>query len=288
MTADTLPRPLVETQWLQEHLDDPALVVVECSVIMQPTTDSYSFVSGEADWRREHIPGATFIDILGDLVDREHHLPLMMPTAAQFADVVGRHGIDNGCAVVIYDRGNHAWAARLWLMFRHFGHDRVAVLDGGWQKWAAEGRPASSGLAQRPPAQFRARPDPRWIADRDEVLAAIEREDVCLIHALSPEEFRGEEARYARPGRIRNSVNVFCQSLIDPETHAFHDAQTLRARFRDALPQGAERCIAYCGGGIAACSDALAMAAIGIDDVAVYDGSLSEWTADPDLPMDVG
>ena len=126
------------------------------------------------------------------------------------------------------------------------------------------------------------------MADKNEVVKALQDDSVALIHALSPEEFTGVSSRYDRPGRIPGSDNVFCQSLIDPDTHAYLPPQRLRAIFEDTAALGADKVITYCGGGIAASSDALALTLLGKDNVAVYDGSLNEWTLDPDLPLETG
>ena len=126
------------------------------------------------------------------------------------------------------------------------------------------------------------------MADKEEVLRALDDEHVSLIHALSPEEFQGTASRSKRPGRIPGSDNVFCQDLIDPATHAYLPPERLRQIFDATAAAGADKVITYCGGGIAASSDALALASIGKTNVAVYDGSLNEWTLDPDLPMETG
>jgi thiosulfate/3-mercaptopyruvate sulfurtransferase len=181
------------------------------------------------------------------------------------------------------------WAARLWWMLRAFGFERAAVLNGGWKKWTAEHRPLAAGSeVSWPPARFTARLQAGRIANWEQVRAAIGDSGARLVHALSADEFAGRVTRVSRPGHIPNSVNVPAGSLVDPATHAYLDAEALRAKFAEVGALGGKRVITYCGGGIAACSDALALTVLGVDNVAVYDGSLVEWSARPELPLETG
>lgn len=283
-----LPGKLVGTDWLEQNLRDPRLRILDCTVVMQADNDGYRFLSGRDEYDREHIPGSVFVDVLNDLADADNAVPMMMPPAAEVAELMADKGVGTGTGVVLYDRGNHAWAARTWWTLRACGFDNAAVLDGGWQKWRREGRPVSAQPGSYPRGDFTPDPRPELVADKEEVRAALERDDVTLIHALSPEEFRGETCRYSRPGRIPASENVFCQSLVDPDTGAYLPQDDLREKFAATRAPAAKRIITYCGGGIAASSDAFVLALLGYDNVAVYDGSLSEWTADGDLPMETG
>lgn len=289
MEKPELPTPLVSTAWLDQHLDAADLRVIDCSVVMRPTDDgSYTFAAGADEWRAGHIPGSVFVDVLRDLAAPDTPLPMMMPAPEEFGRYMARAGVSDDSRVVLYDRSNHAWAARVWWMLRYCGFRRAAVLDGGWNKWAAEGRPVSTGQSSYPEGELTLDVDPRLFADKAEVSASIQAEGTCLINALSPEEHRGETSRFARSGRIAGSENVYCQSLVDPATHAFLSPDELRDRFASAGALAADRTITYCGAGIAASSDALALTLLGHENVAVYDGSLAEWTGDPDAPMETG
>jgi thiosulfate/3-mercaptopyruvate sulfurtransferase len=283
---------LVETGWLADHLADPDVRVLECTVYLHPAADvagGYRVESGRARWAQGHIPGAGFADLHEELSDRSSPLRFMMPPAAQFAEAMGRSGVGDGVRVVLYDRFVNMWAARVWWMLRAFGFDAAAVLDGGWRKWTREGRPVATDDGARPPRAFTARPRPALVADKAGVLAALGDERACVLNALTDEQHRGTGGvTYGRPGRIAGSVNVAARGLVDPETHAYLPADALRARFAAVGALDAGRVITYCGGGIAASSDAFALALLGRDDVAVYDASLSEWAADPGLPMERG
>jgi thiosulfate/3-mercaptopyruvate sulfurtransferase len=282
---------LVETDWLAQHLDDPNLLVLECTVFLHPADvpGGFRVESGRAAWAEGHIPGAGFADLPGELSDRQSRLRFMMPPAAQFAEAMGRYGVGDGVRVILYDRFVNMWAARIWWMLRAFGFDAAAVLNGGWKKWTLEGRPVTADVCLRQPRRFTSHPRPELIADKAGVLAALGSERACVLNALTEEQHRGTGGvDYGRPGRIAGTRNVPARELVDPRTHAYLPLDTLRAKFAAAGALDAGRVVTYCGGGIAASSDALVLALLGRDDVAVYDASLSEWAADPTLPMETG
>src|SRR5690606_198990 len=184
-----LPSPLVETEWLARHLDAPTLRILDCSVVMIPTADgSYAFRPGREEWEQGHIPGSVFVDVMGELADKQSPLPMMMPPYEAFADALGAHGVGDGTHVVLYDRGNHAWAARVWWMLRAAGFDAAAVLNGGFRKWQADGRPISRERSSYPPSRFTPRPRPDLFATREDVLRAIRTGSARVVNALSPEE----------------------------------------------------------------------------------------------------
>jgi thiosulfate/3-mercaptopyruvate sulfurtransferase len=279
---------LVETGWLQDHLDDPDLRVFDCTVFLRPIEGGVRPESGRAAWEQGHIPRAGFADLLADLSDRNTRLPIMMPPAEQFAEAMSRYGVGDEHRVVLYDAGMNTWAARLWWMLRAFGFERAAVLNGGLHKWKLEGRPVVAGAEPSyPPARFTPRPQPGRIVDKQAVRAAMSDARTRIVNALSADEHAGRVTRVARPGHIPSSVNVPAGSLVDPNTHAYLSPEQLRLRFTQAGALDRSRVITYCGGGIAACSDALALTLLGVNDVAVYDGSLVEWSADPTLPLEV-
>lgn len=281
------PQYLVETSWLQQHLSDPDLRVLDCTVYLRPVEGGVRPESGRADWARGHVPGSVFADLLGDLCDRNTSLPVMMPPAEQFAAAMSRYGVGDEHRVVLYDAGNNSWAARVWWMFRAFGFERAAVLNGGWKKWLAEGRPVSTEAAVYPPAHVTARAQPGRIVSKAEVRAAMADAGTCLVNALSAEEHSGKVTRVARPGHIPGSVNVPAGSLVDPATNAYLSPEQLQSRFAQvgALNRGCV--VTYCGGGIAASSAAFALSLLGVKNVALYDGSMAEWAADPQMPLEV-
>lgn len=287
MNPSPLPM-LVDTGWLDAHLDQADLRVLDCSVSLVPVEGGVRLESGRAAWEACHIPGSGFADLMQDLSDTQSRLPMMMPPAAQFAATMGRLGVGPGTRVVLYDTGNHTWATRVWWMLRAMGFDEAAVLDGGLAKWKVEGRRLAVELPNHPAAAFVAWPRPDLFVDRDVVRGALGSAQVRLINALSADEHAGRVSRTARPGRIPGSGNVPASSLIDPATGAFLPLDQLRALLQEAGALEAPRVIAYCGGGIAATSVAFTLARLGVPDIAVYDGSLVDWSADPLLPMETG
>jgi thiosulfate/3-mercaptopyruvate sulfurtransferase len=284
-TALETPAPmdtLVTAEWLSEHLDDPDLVVLDCTVrVDMEEGGGFQISSGQADYDGGHIPSAGFADLMGDLSDGDSPLRFSVPTPEQFAAAMGALGVGDDSRVVLYDAGGSAWAARVWWMLRWVGFDRAALLDGGLGAWTAEERPLSIEPVSRQARQLTVAPRPELIAGRDEVLAAIDNEAVWLIDALPEESYRGEMTLYDRPGHIPGATNIPAFALLDEsgryrphdELDAMHD------RNRDT------RAITYCGGGISASSNAFIMTRLGFTDVAVYTASLQEWAADPALPL---
>ena len=284
------PQYLVETDWLAQHLDDPGVRVIECTVYLHPKPEGgFRAESGREKWAESHIPGAGFADLIHDLSDRTSSLNYMMPPAAQFAEAMGRYGVGDGVRVVLYDRAVNMWAARVWWMLRAFGFDDAAVLNGGFKKWTVEGRPVAADAGARPARRFTAEPRPDLMVDKHAVLAGVGDRATCLLNALTPEQHAGTGGvAYGRAGRIAGSRNVAARDLVDPATHAYLAPETLRQKFAASGALDAGRVITYCGGGIAASSDAFVLTLLGKDDVAVYDASLSEWANDPSLPMETG
>ena len=285
-TEQKMPRPLVETSWLAERLDDPALRILDCSVMMEISDQGdRKYGSGRAAWDKAHIPGSAFVDILTDLGPRNSPaVPLMCPLP-DFADAMESFGIGDGNQIVLYDRTNHAWAACVWWMLRVCGVD-AAVLNGGWQKWVAEGRDVSSRFADYPRGSLTVRQRPELIATKQQVVAALSDEKTTIINALSADEHSGRVIRFPRAGRIAGSVHVDCEWLTSPDTHTLLPAPQLREVFDSANVPAGDSTITYCGGGVAASLDALALTLLGQHNVAVYHGSMTEWAADPKLPME--
>jgi thiosulfate/3-mercaptopyruvate sulfurtransferase len=281
------PHFLVGTDWLEAHLGDAGLRVIDCRIDMLPAEGGgLRFVPAKSAWKEEHIPGATFVDFHEDLSDREHSLLFMLPSAQQFGEVMSRHGVGDGTRVVLYDGFMNAWAARLWWMLRTYGFDDAAVLNGGWHKWKKEGRQTSAEEPKPPIAKFEAIRHRDCFVTSHEVLRGIGDPKTCLVDALTPDHYAGQVSFYARRGHIKSAVNVPFVSVVDPETQAYLPADVLRSQLESVGATAAPRVVTYCGSGIAASSIAFALSLLGHDDVAIYDGSLSEWTTDPSMPME--
>lgn len=284
------PEFLIDTETLERQLGDADLRVFDCTtnLIPDPKT-TYLAVPARAEFEKGHIPGAQFIDLQADLSDQSQRLRFMLPSAEAFAAAMSRFGVDQGTRVVLYSTANPWWATRVWWLLRVFGFDNAAILDGGWQKWSREGRPAETGPANpRPSGHFVVREQRPLMVGKDEVLRAIGDGGVCTLNALMPEQHAGSGGNsYGRPGRIKGSVNLPAAHLLDPVTNAVLPPDELRRRF-DKVGAFGKQVINYCGGGIAASADAFALVMLGHPDVKLYDASMSEWAIDPALPMETG
>lgn len=282
-------RGLVSTEWLADNLDDPALRVFDVTVHLRPANPGpYTIESGRADYEAGHIPGAAFLDIGRDLSDPDSKLNFTHLPAARLAQALGAAGVGQGSRVVAYSTSTPMWATRFWWMLRAAGFDEAAVLDGGFARWTAEGRPTEAGTRSYPAASLALTDRPGAWADKAAVLAAIGDGGVCTINALAPSVHSGESStNYGRKGHIKGSANVPYAALTD-ETGRYRSDDDLRALFEAVGAFGKPRAICYCGGGISATMDALALTRLGHPSVAVYDGSMSEWVRDPELPMETG
>ena len=280
---------LVSTAWLAERLGDPDLRVFDVTVHLRPATSGpYRIESGRADYEAAHIPGAAFLDLAGDLSDPDAPTSFTMPSLQRFARTLAANGVGRGSRVIAYSTTTPMWATRLWWMLRASGFDDVAVLDGGFAKWKTEGRAAEAGARRYPPADLSLVARPGAWADKQAVLEAIGDGDVCTINALSPSVHSGESAtNYGRKGHIKGSRNVPYAALLNADG-TYRNAGELRGLFEAVGALERPRVICYCGGGISATMDALALALLGHPSVAVYDGSMAEWSRDPGLPMETG
>jgi thiosulfate/3-mercaptopyruvate sulfurtransferase len=288
------PKALISTDDLARALGRGDLRVYDCTTNLEPTPpgseDPYLPVAGRDGFAAAHIPGADFLDLQGEFSDQGTRLRFMMPPVAQLEAAFGRHGLGNDARVVLYSVGTMMWATRFWWMLKALGFDGAAVLDGGFDKWRAEGRPIESGLPRGyPPAIFHAHPRPGRFLDKHAVLAATTDGNAVIVNALGPQFHRGlEPSRYGRPGRIPGSVNVPAASLVDPQSKAFVPLADAAARFGAAGVARDKRVVAYCGGGISATLDLFVLHQLGFDDLTLYDGSMGEWAKDTALPIETG
>ena len=286
MTGPLLTAPLVSTQWLADHLGADDLVVLDATVLpyVQPNGRP-GYLSGHEQYIIDgHIPGAVFADLTEVFSDVDGSYPFTKPSVAQFEAAAASVGVSNGTTVVVYDNVVGQWASRVWWLFRAFGYDNVAVLDGGLVKWRAEERETDIGHVEPTAATFTAVERPELWVDKAFVESVVAGDaDATLVCGLPPAEFSGEAGHRARLGHIPGSVSAPAGRLVSRETNAYLDEDALRATFAPVL--GDERIVTYCAGGIAAASDALALTLLGHRNVAIYDGSLNEWSADVSSPL---
>ncbi len=285
------PEFLVSTDWLAEHLADADVRVFETTVFLHNVEGGGRRAeSGRSAYETGHIPGSGFLDLQVDFSDNDQAYRFMMPSPAAFAEAAGRHGISDTSTLVLYDRLGSQWAARFWWMFRSMGGRNAVVLDGGLRRWTAEGRATSTDPATYGPASFSPTADPARFADLAEVKEFIESGTGggrCLINALGRDQHSGADggSGYGRAGHIPGATNVPSGELTDSDTGLFRPPDELAALFEGAGADRAQRIVTYCGGGIAASNDAFILAMLGYENVAVYDASMSEYAADPSLPL---
>ncbi len=275
---------LVSVQWLAEHLGDPDLVVLDTTVLVQQDENGkFSSASAHSEYQAGHIPTAAYADLLGALSDKNSSMEFVMPPPEQFRDAMGKLGVGNDSRVVLYSANYPAWAARLWWMLRWAGFDQVAILDGGLKAWVAEGQPLSVKPATYPEREFNLSLRPNVIADQDEVLAAIYNNEVSIIDTMNDAHYNGQFTMYDRLGHITSATNMPSTNLVDESGYfrSYDELDMMHDGDRNA------RAITYCGGGVAASTVAFTMYRLGYSDVAVYMGSLQEWTKNPENPMTV-
>jgi len=236
---------LITTEQLASELGADDLVVLDCTIFLRMGDNGYVSESGRENFAHGHIPGAAFADLNDALVDTTSELRFAVPTPGHFAAAMEGLGVADGQRVVLYDENNAMWAARVWFMLRWIGFDNAALLDGGLKAWKAEGRELESGNPSTTPARagsLTVNVRPSLIADKTEVLAAIDDGATCLIDALPSPVFSGDVQPYARPGHIPGAVNVPSVAMLDAESGRFRPADEIRAMLP---PRPDARTVAY-------------------------------------------
>lgn len=269
-TAD----PLVTTDWLAAHLNDPTVRILDASFKMPGVLPL-----PKDDYLAAHIPGAVFFDV--DAVsDHANPLPHMFPSAEQFGRDVGALGIGNEDTVVVYDAGGWVAGPRAWWMFLSYGHDKVRVLDGGLKKWRAEGRAVESGAVTPRPATFKAGFDARRVRTMQQMVANLKSAAEQVVDARARDRFEGSVAEPRpglRSGHIPGSRSLPYGSLFDPATGTMKSPAELRAAFSGAGVKLDAPVVTSCGSGVSAAVLTFALYRLGMENPALYDGSWSEW-----------
>jgi thiosulfate/3-mercaptopyruvate sulfurtransferase len=279
------PEALVSTDWLARHLDAPDVRIVDATYILPPTTRS-----ARKEYEERHIPGAVHFDI-DDIANSDDPLPHMLPSPEKFSSRVRKLGLGDGSRIVVYDTHGMMSAARVWWMFRVFGHGDVAVLDGGLPKWLKEGRLVEDKTPMPRDRHFTARMNQFLVRDLDQVRRALDKKREQVVDARSAGRFRGvdpEPRQGLRGGHMPGALNVPYTSLLDPDAKTFLPAERLEAVFKQAGVDLKKPIVTSCGSGVTACVVALGLYLLGRDDVAVYDGSWTEWGGRADTPVAAG
>ena len=276
--------PTLSTAWLAAHLEEPGLVIIDATWFMPGTPRD-----ARAEHAERHIPGAVYFDI-DEISDHANPLPHMLAEPADFAVHARRLGVEPGSRVVIYDAHGIFSAPRVWWNFRAMGHENVFVLDGGLPKWIAEGHPVEASWPQRPHGEFKAHFSADLVRDLEHVRAALAGETAQLVDARPAARFTGEtpEPRAGlRSGHMPGARSVPSSSVITADG-TLADAETLERIFSQAGVDLGRPIVTTCGSGVSAAILALALARLGRGDVAVYDGSWTEWGGRTDTPVVTG
>jgi thiosulfate/3-mercaptopyruvate sulfurtransferase len=285
---------LISTDELARRLGAPGVRVFDCTTYLRPRTDGqpgYISESGRANYDKGHIPGAAFLDLAAELSDTSSKLRYTLPPLDALVKQFAAKGIGHGIHVVLYSHASPVWATRIWWMLRAVGFDDASILDGGLDKWRAENRPLETKASTYPPATLSLRARPDLFVGKTDMKAAIGKQDILSLNALSLDQHRGTGGvSYGRAGRIAGSSCVPAASLFGADK-TLKPIADLRAAFEGvgAAQDKDKRILVYCGGGIAASLDAFVLTAmLGHRNVAVYDNSMQEWANDPSLPMETG
>ena len=281
------PQLLIEPVELADRIGASALRIFDATVFLKPAEKGYRAESGLDSYREGHIPGAAFMDQIAAVSDTSLGLGFTLPAEDYLQSALRKLGINNDSQVVVYSTGHMMWATRAWWLLHYAGHASVRVLNGGYAGWQAVDGPINQQDESYEPGDFTLRARPSTFVDQAGVLAAIGDPAVCTVNALNPGVYSGSAAMsYGRKGHITGSINLFYDDLLDGDR--FRDAQAITESLRAKGLLEAERVVTYCGGGISATIDAFACLLVGKEEVAVYDGSMSEWVRDESLPMTEG
>jgi len=286
--------PLVQTEWLAENLDYPDLRVVDIRGYVKKrdlgnARQEAEYLAARDEYEEAHIPGAVYVDWTRDITDPDDPVPAQVAPPDRFAALMGSLGIGDGTHAVVYDHTGGQFATRLWWALTYYGHDRVSVLDGGWKKWTAEGRPTTAEVPIPEPAAFTSHPRPELRAEAGEVLAASRGGNAFILDARDEGQYTGAVARgEGRAGRIPGAEHLHADTLLDPKSGTFRPDRELDEKLREAgVPEDrGEPVVAYCNGGVAATVPLFALHRLGYRNLANYDGSWNEWGTREDLPVE--
>ena len=283
-----LPDGLVSTDWLAANLAHPNLRIVDIRGYVK-TTDlgggrqQAAYVAARDEYDAGHIPGAVYVDWTADITDPDSPIPVQIAPPARFAQAMAERGIGDGTDVVVVDHAGGHFATRLWWALRYYGHDRVAVLDGGYRKWTTEGRPVANELPVLTPAVFTPRVRSELRVDAQDVEGRLNDPAAVIVDARDLAQYRGELVRGSRGGHIPGAVSIPAKTLVD-DAGTWKPLPEQRRILGEAGVLDGRSVVAYCNGGVTATAVLFALDRLGVRSYANYDGSWNEWGERPELP----
>ncbi len=287
------PGTLVDTDWLAENLGHPALRIIDMrgyvkTALLDDGKQQAQYLGAADEYAAEHIPGATYIDWTKDIINPDDPVPAQIATPEAFAALMSARGIGDDSYVVIYDHKGTQFATRMWWALGFYGHDKAAILDGGWNKWVAESRPTTTEEPNNPAATFTIRPGRQQRSTASEVLEHSELGDAIIVDARDAEQYTGAIARGTQGGHIPGAILVANARLFTPAGTWKSDTELQQIMDDAGLTEQPDRpIVAYCNGGVAATTVLFALDRLGRPG-RNYDGSWNEWGNNPHLPTKQG